>query len=39
MMAWHTWWLYAVTVFFVSATPGPNMLHVMARSVELGLAR
>ncbi|WP_226016796.1 LysE family translocator [Novosphingobium sp. FKTRR1] len=38
-MALHTWWLYAVTVFFVSATPGPNMLHVMARSIELGLVR
>lgn len=38
-MALSTWWLFVVTVFFVSATPGPNMLHVMARSVELGLAR
>jgi threonine/homoserine/homoserine lactone efflux protein len=38
-MALHTWWLFVATVFFVSATPGPNMLHIMARSVELGLAR
>jgi threonine/homoserine/homoserine lactone efflux protein len=38
-MALHTWWLFVVTVFFVSASPGPNMLHVMARSVELGLGR
>lgn len=38
-MALHTWWLFAVTVFFVSGAPGPNMLHVMARSVELGLMR
>lgn len=38
-MALHTWWLFAATVFFVSGTPGPNMLHVMARSVELGLVR
>ncbi|MCW1384158.1 LysE family translocator [Novosphingobium sp. KCTC 2891] len=38
-MALHTWWLFVVTVFFVSASPGPNMLHVMARSVELGVAR
>jgi hypothetical protein len=38
-VALHTWWLFAATVFFVSATPGPNMLHVMARSVELGLVR
>ncbi len=38
-MALHTWWLFAATVFIVSGTPGPNMLHVMARSVELGLLR
>jgi threonine/homoserine/homoserine lactone efflux protein len=37
-MALHTWWLFVVTVFFVSGTPGPNMLHVMSRSVQLGLA-
>ncbi len=37
-MALHTWWLFVVTVFFVSGTPGPNMLHVMSRSVELGLS-
>lgn len=38
-MALHTWWLFAAAVFLASATPGPNMLHVMARSVELGLVR
>lgn len=38
-MALHTWWLFSATVFFISGTPGPNMLHVMARSVELGLVR
>jgi len=38
-MALHTWWLFVATVFLVSGTPGPNMLHVMARSVELGLVR
>lgn len=38
-MAFHMWWLYAAAVFLVSGTPGPNMLHVMARSIELGLAR
>lgn len=37
-VALHTWWLFVITVFFVSGTPGPNMLHVMARSVELGIA-
>lgn len=38
-MAFHTWWLFVVTVFFISGSPGPNMLHVMTRSVELGRAR
>lgn len=38
-MAPGTLWLFGITVFFVSATPGPNMLHIMARSAELGLAR
>ncbi len=36
-MAWHTWWLFVGTVFFISASPGPNMLHVMTRSIEHGL--
>lgn len=35
-MALHTWWLFVVTVFFISVSPGPNMLHVMTRSVTLG---
>ncbi|HQS68888.1 MAG: amino acid transporter [Novosphingobium sp. 28-62-57] len=38
-MAFHTWWLFVVTVFFISGSPGPNMLHVMTRSVQLGLGR
>ncbi|RVU05407.1 LysE family translocator [Novosphingobium umbonatum] len=38
-MSLHQWLLFAVAVFFVSATPGPNMLHIMSRSVELGLRR
>lgn len=38
-MSWHVWILYSVTVFVISATPGPNMLHILSRSVELGLAR
>lgn len=38
-MAFHTWWLFVVTVFFISGSPGPNMLHVMTRSVEFGLSR
>ena len=38
-MAFHAWWLFVVTVFFISGSPGPNMLHIMTRSVELGLPR
>lgn len=38
-MAIHTWWLFVVTVFFISISPGPNMLHVMTRSVTLGFSR
>lgn len=35
----HTWWLFAVTVFVLSGTPGPNMLHVLTRSASLGVRR
>ncbi|MDR6509711.1 threonine/homoserine/homoserine lactone efflux protein [Novosphingobium capsulatum] len=38
-MALHTWWLFVVTVFFISISPVPNMLHVMTRSVTLGFGR
>ncbi|MBC2664753.1 LysE family translocator [Novosphingobium flavum] len=38
-MALHTWWIFVATVFVLSATPGPNMLHVLSRSVELGMRR
>lgn len=38
-MSWDRWWLFVVTVFLISGTPGPNMLHVMARSVRFGFAR
>ncbi|MCJ2184983.1 LysE family translocator [Novosphingobium sp. 1949] len=38
-MPLHTWWLYVLAVFLVSAMPGPNMLHVMARSVDFGFRR
>ncbi|MFK4873620.1 LysE family translocator [Novosphingobium sp. ZW T3_23] len=38
-MTLQTWWLYAFAVFLLSGTPGPNMLHVMTRSVELGFRR
>lgn len=38
-MTLHTWWLFALTTFFLSSTPGPNMLHIMTRSVQLGPKR
>lgn len=38
-MTLHAWWLYVGAVFVVSAIPGPNMLHVMTRSIELGARR
>lgn len=34
-----TWWLYALTVFVVAGTPGPNMLHIMMRSIQVGARR
>lgn len=38
-MTLHTWWLFALTTFFLSSTPGPNMLHIMTRSVQVGPKR
>ncbi|GAB6853119.1 LysE family translocator [Asaia astilbis] len=38
-MTLQTWWLFVVTVFFISATPGPNMMHALSRSVEFGFRR
>ncbi|MFT9014622.1 MAG: LysE family translocator [Acetobacter sp.] len=38
-MTLHTWWLFVVAVFLLSATPGPNMLHILSRSVDLGIKR
>jgi homoserine/homoserine lactone efflux protein len=38
-MTLERWWLFAMTVAVISATPGPNMLHIMTRSVRHGLAR
>lgn len=38
-MTLTNWWLYAIAVFFISATPGPNMLHVMTRSIAVGPRR
>lgn len=32
----ETWWLFLMTTFVISATPGPNMLLVMTHSVRHG---
>lgn len=36
-MTFHLWSMFFIAAFLVSATPGPNMLHILSRSVELGL--
>ncbi|MGK2908317.1 MAG: LysE family translocator [Sphingobium sp.] len=38
-MQMGTWWLYALAVFVVAGTPGPNMLHIMMRSIQVGARR
>jgi len=38
-MGWDRWWFFVVTVALVCGTPGPNMLHVMSRSVRHGFGR
>lgn len=38
-MTMHVWWLYVTAVFLISATPGPNMLHVMSQSIHVGPRR
>ncbi|RZM30957.1 MAG: LysE family translocator, partial [Sphingomonas sp.] len=38
-MTLHTWWLFTGAVFLLCGTPGPNMLHILSRSVELGMKR
>lgn len=38
-MSIQTWWLYVTAVFLISATPGPNMLHVMSQSIRHGVGR
>jgi threonine/homoserine/homoserine lactone efflux protein len=35
-MSWQTFWLFVTVTFFVSATPGPNMLLVMSNSARFG---
>jgi threonine/homoserine/homoserine lactone efflux protein len=36
-MTLSTWWLFIIMTFFVSGTPGPNMLLIMSVSARLGL--
>ncbi len=36
-MSLHTWWLFVLMTFVVSATPGPNMLLVLSNSARFGL--
>ncbi|MEN3748877.1 LysE family translocator [Sphingomonas sp. HF-S3] len=38
-MTLHSWWLFVAAVFLLSGTPGPNMLHIMSRSIDSGLKR
>lgn len=38
-MSVETWCLYFTAVFLLSGTPGPNMLHVLSRSVRFGFRR
>lgn len=38
-MLLHVWWLYVTAVFLISATPGPNMLHVATQSMAHGPQR
>ena len=38
-MTLNTWWLFCVAVFLLSGTPGPNMLHVLSRSIRFGVRR
>lgn len=38
-MTLHTWWLFVAAVFLLCGTPGPNMLHVMTRSISFGTRR
>jgi threonine/homoserine/homoserine lactone efflux protein len=35
-MDWQTWFLFVTTVFFLSATPGPNMLLALSHGIRFG---
>lgn len=38
-MTLHVWWLFVIAIVLLCGTPGPNMLHVMTRSVTFGARR
>lgn len=38
-MTLEIWWLYVCAVFVICATPGPNMLHILTRSMRYGVRR
>ncbi|MBY0259655.1 LysE family translocator [Methylobacterium sp.] len=38
-MTLQIWWLFLGAVFVLSGTPGPNMLHILMRSLRVGLRR
>lgn len=38
-MTFQTWCLFCLTVIILSGTPGPNMFHVMSRSIAYGPRR
>ena len=38
-MPLHTWLMFITTMFFVSATPGPNMLLAMTHGIHYGVRR
>lgn len=38
-MSWHTFVLFVATTFFVSATPGPNMLMSLSMGLRFGVRR
>ncbi len=38
-MTLQAWWIFVCAAFVVSAIPGPNMLHVMSRSMRYGIGR
>lgn len=38
-MSLQTWWIFVCAVFLICGTPGPNMLHILTRSLRFGFRR